>query len=67
MGHKLKQNLFLENSLLCSRMPEVQKMVKIMDEKGKKNLNAEDLKLYIDSCCSELMRIKQIKPDLHRQ
>ena len=38
-----------------------------MDEKGKANLNSEDLRLYIDSCCSEIMRIKEIKPDLHRQ
>lgn len=48
-------------------MPEVQKLVKVMDEKGKENLNAEGLRLYLDSCCSEIMRIKQIKPDLHRQ
>ena len=58
---------FAENSLQNSRMPEVQKLVKVMDEKGKENLNAEGLRLYLDSCCSEIMRIKQIKPDLHRQ
>ena len=56
-----------ENSLLNSRSPEIKKLVKVMDEKGKANLNSEDLRLYIDSCCSEIMRIKEIKPDLHRQ
>jgi len=61
------RTLAIENSLQNSRMPEVQKLVKVMDEKGKENLNAEGLRLYLDSCCSEIMRIKQIKPDLHRQ
>ena len=48
-------------------MPEIQKLVDGMEEKGKANLNAEDLKLYLDSCCNDIMRIKEIKADLHRQ
>merc|ERR1719378_1793297 len=39
----------------------------MMDEKGKIKLTAEDMKTYLDSCCSEIMKIKQIKPELHRQ
>merc|ERR1719259_1454652 len=35
--------------------------------KGKIKLTAEDMKTYLDSCCSEIMKIKQIKPELHRQ
>ena len=60
-------NVPSENSLSYSRSPEVNKLVKVMDEKGKAKLNSEDLRLYIDSCCTEIMRIKEIKPDLHRQ
>ena len=58
---------FAETSLQHSRMPEIQKMVHGMEEKGKANLNAEDFKHYLDSCCNDIMRIKEIKPDLHRQ
>ena len=63
----MKLILSSENSLLYSRSPEINKLVKVMDEKGKAKLNSEDLRLYIDSCCTEIMRIKEIKPDLHRQ
>ena len=38
-----------------------------MDEKGKRKLTSEDSRTYIDSCCSDIMRIKEIKPELHRQ
>jgi len=61
------RTLAVENSLTSSRMPEVKQMVKMMDEKGKIKLTAEDMKTYLDSCCSEIMKIKQIKPELHRQ
>ena len=59
--------LFLENSLQTSRVKEIQKLLNVMDEKGKKKLTSEDSRTYIDSVCSEIMRIKEIKPDLHRQ
>lgn len=61
------RTLAIENSLLYSRSPEINKLVKAMDEKGKAKLNSEDLRISIDSCCNEIMRIKEIKPDLHRQ
>ena len=52
---------------MYSRSPEINKLVKVMDEKGKAKLNSEDLRISIDSYCNEIMRIKEIKPDLHRQ
>ena len=59
--------IFSENSLQASRVADIQKVLKVMDEKGKKKLNSEDSRTYIDSVCSEIMRIKEIKPELHRQ
>ena len=59
--------LFSENSLESSRVADIQKLLKVMDEKGKKKLSSEDIRTYIDSVCSEIMRIKEIKPELHRQ
>jgi len=57
----------VENSLLMSRVPEIQKLLKSMDTKVKKNLSLEDVKSVLDSSCSQIMKIKEIKPDLHRQ
>lgn len=59
--------IIAENSLIYSRNPQVVKLLKALDEKGESNLNSEDQKTYIDSLCSEIMKIKEIKPDLHRQ
>jgi len=61
------RTIAVENSLLYSRNPAIVKLLETLDEKGKCNLNSEDQKTYIDSCCSEIMKIKEIKPDLHRQ
>jgi len=38
-----------------------------MDTKVNKKLSLEEVKAFLDSSCSQIMRIKQIKPDLHRQ
>merc|ERR1719508_483324 len=57
----------VENSLLASRVPEIQKLLKSMDTKVNKKLSLEEVKAFLDSSCSQIMRIKQIKPDLHRQ
>ena len=61
------QAIITENALIHSRNPQIMKLLKAIDEKGESNLNSEDQKTYIDSCCSEIMKIKEIKPDLHRQ
>ena len=61
------QPIIAENSLIHSRNPQVVKLLKALDDKGESNLNSEDQKTYIDSLCSEIMKIKEIKPDLHRQ
>jgi len=61
------RTLAVENSLLSSRVVDIQKLLKVMDEKGKRKLTSEDSRTYIDSCCSDIMRIKEIKPELHRQ
>jgi len=57
----------VENSLIMSRMPEIQKLLKSMDNKVNKKLSLEDVKICLDSTCSQIMKIKQIKPELHRQ
>lgn len=57
----------VENSLQASRVADIRKLLKVMDEKGEKKLTSEDSRTYVDSVCSEIMRIKEIKPDLHRQ
>lgn len=61
------RTLAVENSLQASRVAAIQKLLKVMDEKGKKKLSSEDSRTYIESVCSEIMRIKEIKPELHRQ
>lgn len=61
------RTIAVENALIHSRNPQIMKLLKAIDEKGESNLNSEDQKTYIDSCCSEIMKIKEIKPDLHRQ
>lgn len=38
-----------------------------MDSKVSKNLSLEDVKGVLDSTCSQILKIKEIKPDLHRQ
>jgi len=57
----------VENSLIMSRMPEIQKLLKSMDNKVNKKLSLEEVKICLDSTCSQIMKIKQIKPELHRQ
>merc|ERR1719495_1965352 len=61
------RSIGVENSLIASRVPEIQKLLKSMDAKVKQNLSLEDVKMFLDSSCSQIMKIKQIKPELHRQ
>lgn len=57
----------VENSLLMSRNPGIVKLMASIDTTANKNLSLEDVKTFLDSMCSQIMKIKQIKPDLHRQ
>ena len=38
-----------------------------MEDKLDKKLTAENVKQMLDQSCSEIMKAKEIKPDLHRQ
>lgn len=57
----------VEDSLTASRSPEIQKLLKTMESKVGATSNPEEVKIFLDSSCSQIMRLKQIKPDLHRQ
>jgi len=61
------RTIAVENCLAASRMPEIQKLLKSMDDKLDKKLTAENVKQMLDHSCSEIMKAKEIKPDLHRQ
>lgn len=57
----------VEDSLRASRSPEVQKLLKTMEAKVAVKITLEDMKALLDFTCSQIMKIKQIKPELHRQ
>ena len=45
----------------------MKKLLTNMDKKVAVTTNLEDTKAFLDSMCSQIMRIKEIKADLHRQ
>jgi hypothetical protein len=53
--------------LAASRSPEVQALVAALEAKAAETQSLEAVKAFLDSTCGQIMRIKQIKPDLHRQ
>lgn len=57
----------VEDSLRASRSPEIQKLMKTFDSKVEVTTSLEETKATLDSTCSQIMRIKEIKPELHRQ
>ena len=59
--------LIAEDSLEASRSPEIKKLVTTMEKKVAVTTSLEETKAFLDSMCSQIMRIKQIKADLHRQ
>ena len=56
-----------EDSLAASRSSEMKKLLTNMDKKVAVTTSLEDTKAFLDSMCSQIMRIKEIKADLHRQ
>lgn len=61
------RTLGVEESLAASRSPEVQALVSALEVKAAESRSLEEVKAFLDSTCGQIMRIKQIKPDLHRQ
>jgi len=61
------RTMAVEDSLAASRSSEVQKLLGTLDGKVKVTTSLQQVKAFLDSACSEIMRIKQIKPELHRQ
>jgi hypothetical protein len=47
------------------RCPEIQKLVKQLEDE--KEATEEKVKKYIESAVATIMRLKNIKPELHRQ
>ena len=45
----------------------MKKLLTNMDKKVAVTTSLEDTKAFLDSMCSQIMRIKEIKADLHRQ
>ena len=56
-----------EDSLAASRSPEIKKLLATMEKKLAVTTSLEETKAFLDLMCSQIMRIKQIKADLHRQ
>jgi len=61
------RTIAVEDSLEASRSPEIKKLVTTMEKKVAVTTSLEETKAFLDSMCSQIMRIKQIKADLHRQ
>jgi len=61
------RTIAVEDSLEASRSPEIKKLVTTMERKVAVTTSLEETKAFLDSMCSQIMRIKQIKADLHRQ
>ena len=63
----ISDTLIAEDSLAASRSPEIKKLLTAMEKKVVVTTSLEETKAFLDSMCSQIMRIKQIKADLHRQ
>merc|ERR550525_877079 len=61
------RTIAVEDSLAASRSSEMKKLLTNMDKKVAVTTSLEDTKAFLDSMCSQIMRIKEIKADLHRQ
>jgi len=61
------RTIAVEDSLSASRSPEIKKLLTTMEKKVAVTTSLEETKAFLDSMCSQIMRIKQIKADLHRQ
>jgi len=61
------RTIAVENSLAASRSPEIKKLLTTMEKKVAVTTSLEETKAFLDSMCSQIMRIKEIKADLHRQ
>merc|ERR1719402_466284 len=61
------RTIAVEDSLAASRSPEIKKLLTTMEKKVAVTTSLEETKAVLDSTCSQIMRIKEIKPDLHRQ
>jgi len=61
------RTIAVEESLAASRSVEVKKLLTTMEKKVAVTTSLEETKAFLDSMCSQIMRIKQIKADLHRQ
>jgi len=61
------RTIAVEDSLRASRSPEIKKLMKTFDSKAEVTTSLEETKAVLDSTCSQIMRIKEIKPELHRQ
>merc|ERR1719295_1921192 len=61
------RTIAVEDSLAASRSPEIKKLLTAMEKKVVVTTSLEETKAFLDSMCSQIMRIKQIKADLHRQ
>jgi len=61
------RTIAVEDSLAASRSPEIKKLLTAMEKKVVVTTSLEETKAFLDLMCSQIMRIKQIKADLHRQ